>query len=392
MKCTHCKQELRDNDQFCPYCGTKVELCPYCHKIIKPHSHYCMYCGEVLNPYVNEDDYEKKDDNKVNWLIVALSVIALIVCSVAGLIYLSSTSVEMNDMNQQNNNKSLVIGDQYLSSTRNGNLNLQGSVYSSKDYIYICDENGYLIRMDHDLDNRKTIIDESCSYVQIVEDKIYYVDEKQSLCVSSIDGENREVLLAKDVYYVIYEKGYIYYQLDEDNESIYCYNVDLKEHKKLNDQKSYNINLVNDYIYYTSDDGIYRMNKDGQNNKRLLELEVYNLIYHDNDLYFSNGRHQIVKYNIESKKSDIIANNGSMAFNVTDEYLFYVGNDYCVYSYDLRTKDFKCIYNGSAKMIQVLDDAIVVDTYSYNQEYKIIIDYSGKVQVRLFLENDENFI
>ncbi len=405
MRCSHCHNIIQDSDCYCSMCGTKIVRCPSCQGVVREGSRYCLYCGKPLNgTYENDIPVETeevadevfKDKKKVNWIIVLVSVALLIGCTSMAFQYIYNGPALDIATSPQDDQEGIVsnitVGKQQLFSTVTGNVNIQGNALSTDDYVYICDENNHLVRMDHKLENKEVIIDEVCTYVQISDQKIYYVNKNQSLCVSDLDGKNRDVILDKDVYYVIYKDDMIYYQLDEDKESIYSYNIQSKEHEKLNDQRSYNINVCDDVIYYTSEDGIYKMNKDGSQNKKLLDMQVNNLIYHDNALYFLDSRKQILKHDLHTNQTSVLITGSTMYFNVTKDYIFYIDENTYVCSYDLKTEDVKRIYSGYVNGMAVLDGCIIVDALSYDKQFKVAIDYSGINQMRLFIENDDNFI
>lgn len=50
LQCKICGNPLRDEDQFCPHCGTKVmvDCCPFCGSSIRPGDIYCGVCGHYL--------------------------------------------------------------------------------------------------------------------------------------------------------------------------------------------------------------------------------------------------------------------------------------------------------------------------------------------------------
>lgn len=50
LRCKSCGAVLRDEDRFCPHCGTKVTMdcCPVCGSSIQPGDMYCGICGHYL--------------------------------------------------------------------------------------------------------------------------------------------------------------------------------------------------------------------------------------------------------------------------------------------------------------------------------------------------------
>ena len=93
------------------------------------------------------------------------------------------------------------------------------------------------------------------------------------------------------------------------------------------------IELVLESVSYThlSDDGIYRMNRNGENDEKLLSGSFYNLIYLDGKLYYlsSDG---ICLLDINSKKTEVLKANVVNFLNMNEQYLFYQSMDCLLYT------------------------------------------------------------
>jgi len=52
--CIVCKNEVHEDQEFCPHCGNKIknkyenQICPTCHQINSPKNKYCIKCGREL--------------------------------------------------------------------------------------------------------------------------------------------------------------------------------------------------------------------------------------------------------------------------------------------------------------------------------------------------------
>ena len=52
--CIICKNEVPEDEEFCPNCGNKIkskfenQVCPTCHKMNSPNNKYCINCGREL--------------------------------------------------------------------------------------------------------------------------------------------------------------------------------------------------------------------------------------------------------------------------------------------------------------------------------------------------------
>lgn len=265
MICPRCKTEVNDDMNFCPQCGMKIDRCPQCGQPVIIGAKYCSHCGaniqqptktsrldgyyEPLSENKHTDEPEQKEvfqdvpvNKKVNKKVIIISVSILVIASVLSYIYIYHGPSFNLQQNQQETRKveAMTIGGQTSFSTYTGNINQNGTVYQTDNKIYMCDDNGYLISMDKNLENKKTLVSEACQYINVVDNTIYYTNKNNVLCQVSTDGGNQKVVLNQKVYYVVVKNNKIYYQLDEDNESIYVYDLKTNQATQLNKRHSYN--------------------------------------------------------------------------------------------------------------------------------------------------------
>ena len=60
MKCNHCKSEVADGANFCPYCGKPIGVpeswkCPLCNMNVREGTKYCPNCGSPIGAPSNND-------------------------------------------------------------------------------------------------------------------------------------------------------------------------------------------------------------------------------------------------------------------------------------------------------------------------------------------------
>lgn len=428
MNCPRCQTEINDDVNYCSHCGMKIERCPVCHQPTIHGARYCTYCGAPLNQtyheekmegyyqplskeqqYVYEDKFSNESqqivfqdievDNKVNKKVIILSVLALIIVTAISYIYLYHgpdlkdliVSDEVQPLPQQ---EDIKIGSSNTYATQIGNTNMGGHVFQTENHVYICDENGYLIKMDNELKNQETLANEECEYLNVVDDKIYFTNKNHYLCSMTTEGQDLEVLIDKKIYYVVVKGDKIYYQLDEDQESIYVYDMKTNKETKLNDRHSYCLNILDDCLYYSSEDGIYSMDLDGKNDQQLVKGKIYNLIYQDQMLYYLVENGEIVSYDIQSKETEALIENSVGLLNITDNYIFYLDSSQQLVRFEIKKQESKRIYNGSVKNTFVLGDKLIVVTKGngYTESYMLIMDFNGDQQQRLFVKNDGSFV
>lgn len=417
MFCPKCQKEISDDINYCPHCGYQIKRCPSCRQIVRDGDLFCSSCGTSLHekqqdhiggyyhpldydevPFSNEEetDFRKIPVNKkVNKVVILVSVIILVILTVLSYEYLEHGP----SLTQQTSQETLPIQEmtiqgQTSQASLTGNLNQNGEAYFDGKNLYVCNQQGAIVLMDQNLAQQQTLRSKKSQYVMIYNDLLYYTNENNYFCQASLDGKDEKILISKAIYYPYIENGNLYYQLDEDDESLYVYHLQDQKQTKLNDRHSYCINVVENKIYYLSTDGLYCIQKDGQNDEKLLSGEFANVIYFNDKLYYlsSDG---ICTFDIQSQKTTVIIENARQFINMTDQYIFYQSMDGSVVRYEISTQTEKTIYNGEVEAGYVVGDKFIIKTSAslYQQEsYIVIMDFDGSQQQRLFLDSQGDYI
>ncbi len=425
MKCPNCNNELLDEALYCAQCGTKIERCKQCGQVLQVGAHYCSYCGTPVNnikpayepingSHYNRlggyykplsNDYEQdnvvseetvdfneiKADKKTNKLVIVLSVIALIVSTALAGLYLSKTSGINPFIPSDNgiiNTKPLKVSGDNASYTTVGNINQGGHATLYKDRLYVCDDEGRLVSMSTSFDDRKTLTDQKVEYVSIVDDIIYYVNQDMKICSIDINGNNQAIVVNKKAYYMNIVDYKIYYQSDEEGERLHVFDLKTLEDKELNQRVTYNINVSDDKIYYTSTDGIYCISVNGKGEEKLSGDNGYSMILRDNKLYYSTSSYETKVLDLNTKTSEKLVDERSSFLNMTSDYIFYYSAN-GVKKYDIKTKQSEVIYKGNIEFLEVVGNILVITDHD---GHRIVMDFDGNSQQRLFLTNEQNFV
>jgi len=311
-------------------------------------------------------------------------------------IYLQKTkdiNVFQNDdvISNDNQSQTMMVDGTMADVSVIGNINQGGHVAIYKDRIYISDDEGQLVSMNNQLSDRKVLIKGEAEYINIVDDVIYYTDSQNQLCSIGIDGENQKVIVKQKTFYVVVKDHKIYYQSDTNGEKIYVYDLETNKNTQLNDRRSYNLNIVDSKIYYTSTDGIYCMGIDGKGDEKLVDGQSYTMAYYNQKLYYCTDDYQVKSYNIQTQKIETIIDETSQFMNMNDQYIFYRSSK-GLNRYDMKTKETKTIYSGSITYCEIVGDKLVLTISSYSDTYRVIMEQDGSNQQRLFQSQDETYI
>ena len=239
-----------------------------------------------------------------------------------------------------------------------------------------------IVKLDKDMNVVKTYDIKYATYLNLVGEKLYYTDKDHHICVLDTKTEKTETLQDVSAFYMTYHDNKLYYQNDSDNESLYVYDILNKTSTKLLDEHIYNMNFNGDIIYLTGKSSIISYNMTTQATDTIYNEQVYGSVYNDGYLYFSTPKMAIGRVNVETKQSETIMDDiGYSMFVMSDEAIYYVGNDAKMYRIDLSTKKTTAVYQFQSHRIsgmQIVNDHLFVKD---NQDWKVVNTSNTKYAV-----------
>ena len=393
MKCPYCKNEIDQGSNFCPFCGKKlINQCPNCHQPLSPNDQFCPNCGTPIKKVSSKDngyyvplDQENQTNNnnnfqqyyddipdqgnfskkKINWRPIIIGLLVILLLFGGSYYYLSTNTSNLTDILTQDETE--TDEEESLSSasdndfiTYTGNVNLEGLAQKDGDMVYMTNNSGYLVSFDASFQTSTVLLEEEVHYITPYEDVIYFADANYYLCSINKDGTNKQTLLEQAVYYIILKDDKLYYQLDPDSETIYVYDIDSGESTKINDSRSYFLNVTDQYIYYESTDGAYRIDLDGSDDTKIIDGDTYYLTYDDGKLYYIDSSYILNIYDIENnsveQKSDLTF--GSFIKSGDTIYAYTSSG---IVAYDLTSDEYTVLYSSSIETFQVIGDYVLVN-------------------------------
>ena len=178
-----------------------------------------------------------------------------------------------------------------------------------------------------------------------------------ALCRMKEDTSDKSVVVDKDVCIFDYFDGRFYLLVyEEDNCKTASVKVDGTDYVvyKTIDDIFYGgcYGFLEGYIYYTKDFKLYRMDKNGKNNKKITDFPVYNLRAEDNYVYFTkdvNGDMGSV-YKMKNGETDFVEITKDPAYVldiIGDTAYYYMLANKTVYCYDaINGTSQSVIYGG----------------------------------------------
>ena len=393
MYCRNCGQYIADDMMFCPRCGFQVNqpkrICYYCKNPLRDNETICPCCGknQQVQSIRENDPYKGYWKKPILWIIL----IALFATAIFTSEYISHHPIRMSETAASH--ETVEIAGKMSETNICANNQCEGYAIKDENSIYcVKDKNLYVASIDKPGEMKKII--ENCQgFLSIENEKLYYCDIYYDYY--SYDLKTKEkVKILENIYYPVVVNDKLYYQLDEDNESIHCLDLNTQEDKKYNDSTSYDIfvDTENEKIYYLSyvDEkySVKRIGFNGEDDEKIYDCQdSISFVLDDKNVYiYDNGK--IIKINKNNKKETVLKDGLSVNYlNICDNKLiFNSGTSLYVMSKD--GKDEEVIYNGYVTEFQVVGKNIVMKSYNENYDKTMsILDMKGNI-MELFEQSE----
>lgn len=386
----------------------EIRRCKNCGARLLEHENYCPVCGVIQEDEVSKDeiiDVEKtaydqgteivKEEKKNYWkspIIWSIAIVLLIVSTIMNG-YLDKNPIEVTDSNKQSekayNNSSITIKGQTNQFAQATNNNMMGISYVNKDKAYIM-MNREMLVYDKDLNNRELVFDQYLTSFSEDDKYYYFLDENNDyLRVEKIT--KKEDILLTNVYYVHNLGEKVYYQKDSDNESIHCLDLTKNEDKKINDEVSYSL-IIDEkkqrIFYINKESELISIALDGSDRKALASnTHIYT--YDGENLYYINDK-GVVRCDLNGEHQDIYENANLKMINIVDDHIV-VHDENVIYTMDLKGKKVKKLYTIEATgelTFEVIGDKLLVLALT-SQEQNIGYEVVGLDGKRHILESND---
>lgn len=176
-----------------------------------------------------------------------------------------------------------------------GDLNYwDGFLYFTQD--------GTLQKVKNDGTEKQIILQENVQCVTVLDDCIYYTHiDKGNIYRSNLDGSCTQLLFHGETSAMVVDEDWIYF-VDEEEYRLCKMKTDGKELTIINNNSPNQINICNDWIYYNSGDGIWRMKKDGTDDKRMKEERIITFSVTENAILYDYEIEQPIRINNQLKQ------------------------------------------------------------------------------------------
>lgn len=223
---------------------------------------------------------------------------------------------------------SVLPAQEHIYGNSSGNLINLGLFVESKDWIYYSNSfyDYKLYKIKHDGSGRIKLSDDKAVCINIMGDWIYYINlsDHSELYKARLDYSDPTSLEVTVSNFLCVVDDWIYYN---DNESKLCrIKINGTGNSRLGEDKANSVNVVGDTIYYINknDKGrIYALSTDGTNRRLVFDDIAYKLQVVDGWIYYTNNR-GLYKVKIDSNQKTILAEGNVQYLNIQGEWIYYV--------------------------------------------------------------------
>lgn len=221
-------------------------------------------------------------------------------------------------------------------------------IYQNKDEIYNAIGTGILVRRDRDWTNR--------------------IELTECLVDSFVVGDS-----------------YIYYTDASHGNRLYRMNYDGTDPTLIIDEKIYSFTISEDTIFYSSEDGIYKLD---YANYETTKLSSYgeNIIVKGNCVYFSSEQNSLSRVKVDGTQEQQLQNDIN-EYYITDNDLYYTkmteNSDGYGYQLTLYKQDFDTLQVSEITTL----DRVITETFDSNYLYYEVYRKDGMVKKGLYRIN-----
>lgn len=254
------------------------------------------------------------------------------------------------------------------------NSNNGGYGVTDDDYLYLIDEQDNLVRINKTTEEKDYILKSERTYwlgdINLVDDWLYYTDF-ESLKRIKTDGTEREIVYDLGYLYDVHiVDGWVYFINAEDSDNPYRMNLEGGEVKRLLDVNATDISVYEDKLLVShgeDSEAIFEQTDlNGSNRKTILEGPASHMLQVEDYYYYIGNNDNLYRKIVEdASEPELLIQERIRTFTMTDQGIVYVKEHYAdpyesngIYQSEMDGTDKQLIENTKHT-----DSLIKIDDY-----------------------------
>lgn len=380
MKCINCGHELAEGQHICPVCGQDHTL----EKLLK----------EADIP--QELDHLSlrqigKHIRRLRFLMQKKFIVLLgIVVISVGIFFSSHWIYQKRHPNPIHNFHDDLVEAVSTNAVGNSNANIVngGTLVLYGNQLYAASE-GKLYCISLALDEKRITQIQFAKSMNIVQDTMYYINSEDNT-VMVVDILKKNVVPTKIQALQLMAVGnYLYYLESGSHRAIYQVKNDFSESRALTQSDCLMFCVVDDWLYYSTKDAIYRVPVMGGEVTKLVEGYYSDFVVHNQMIYYQDAIGKVYRMKTDGSNEALLVDTPVTCFMVTDRYLFYASADAGIFRQSLETDELNQLSTDKAVGLQIAGSWIYYRISGSDEGYFVSVDSKSEGKTPIYSIKDK---
>lgn len=345
VKCANCGKELPKKQNICPACGKDNTLVQQLRdaKIPKELKHL------PLQKIGHRIEKLRAIHEKKKWILASLGV--LVIGLIVGVFYFKGQSdpgdvhnfhddlIEITNANANGNTVTNWANDAYV------------VPYGSSLYA-VSGDDFYCIPMT--LETKRVTTHQKGSNLNIIQDTLYFINQDHDNVIEMVDLKTKTTTETKyKANKMIVVGNYIYYTGKDDHSAIHQMRTDFTENKTLTQSGCITFTVTGDWLYYSTNDGIYRVPILGGEVAKVVDGYYRYFMIQDEYIYYRGADEAVYRMMLDGSDKTKVVNEQVNSFALNNHYLFYATKEGGIFKLDMENANVTQLSVDKAKDLQL---------------------------------------
>lgn len=328
-------------------------------------------------------DKEKQSVTSVVWRALIIAFISMPFIRESGLMW--QVNVLIHNVEARNVSTEVTAIDGTGNTVQN--INNDGLAVETNDSIIYIKDGHSIVKTNLELKYEKPLVDVEFVYevadLNVADDWLYYADY-DSINRVRLDGTEQETLYelghSADIHLV---KDRLYFINYNDNGNIYSMTFNGQDLRRVADVEVLDLTAYEDELIVSYREGVDRISLDGSERERIIEKFGVSVVRHDDHYYYINGESYLYKQPVHSSTPRIrtrVLDRPIDQYTLTEDDLFYVQHTGVYSNVDrgLFTSDHERSYVKRLNPLGQIYNLTVVGDYLL---FRVVSDDYMKTQI-----------